>query len=164
MQGKTEPVGLTLTHISGDITTLPVEIIVNAANPQLLPGGGVSGAIHAAAGPELAEACLQLGGCDYGEAKITRAYRLPAQYVIHTVAPVYGQHKGNEPDILYMCFYKSLVLADGLGANSIAFPALGAGTYGNPIEDVLLTANMAVHAFATNHPRTFLARIYFVHY
>ncbi|MEX0748778.1 MAG: macro domain-containing protein [Candidatus Saccharimonadales bacterium] len=155
---------LRLEEMNWDITKLHADIIVNAANTQLIPGGGVDSKIHSIAGPELANACKELGGCDYGEAKITEAYDLPAQYVIHTVAPIYGYHKGKEPKILYKCFYTSLELADDYGVESMAFPALGSGLHGNPYEDVIMIAQKAVEDFADRHPNSSLKRVVFVHY
>lgn len=155
---------LQLEQMNWDITKLHADIIVNAANTQLIPGGGLDGKIHAVAGPELAEACKELGGCDYGEAKITEAYALPARYVIHTVAPIYGYHDGNETELLFNCFYNSLVIADDYKAKSIAFPALGAGLHSNPYEDVIMLAEKAVETFATKHPNSSLKRVVFVHF
>ena len=118
--------------VEGDITRLDVDAIVNAANTMLAPGGGVCGAIHRAAGPELAEACAQLGGCETGEAKITPGFRLPARYVIHTVGPVWGGGESGEDRLLAACYRNSLALAAGHGLASIAFPAISTGIYGFP--------------------------------
>jgi O-acetyl-ADP-ribose deacetylase (regulator of RNase III) len=118
--------------VRGDITTLGVDAIVNAANRALSPGSGVCGAIHAAAGPELAEACAQLGGCETGDAKATEGYRLPARWVIHAVGPVWHGGTQGEAVLLAGCYQRSLEIADDLGARSIAFPAISTGIYGYP--------------------------------
>jgi O-acetyl-ADP-ribose deacetylase (regulator of RNase III) len=120
--------------VEGDITRLDVDAIVNAANTMLAPGGGVCGAIHRAAGPELAEACAKLGGCKTGEAKITPGFRLPSRYVIHAVGPVWGGGERGEDRQLADCYRNSLALAAGHGLTSIAFPAISTGIYGFPPE------------------------------
>jgi O-acetyl-ADP-ribose deacetylase (regulator of RNase III) len=119
---------------SGDITTLEVDAIVNAANEQLTPGGGVSGAIHRAAGPELAGDCAKLGGCPTGEARITAGHRLPAKHVIHTVGPVWHGGGQDEDGLLAACYRNSLDLARDNGLVSIAFPAISTGIFGYPLE------------------------------
>lgn len=118
--------------VESDITRLDVDAIVNAANEMLAPGGGVCGAIHHAAGPELRDACAKLGGCETGEAKITPGFRLPVRYVIHTVGPVWGGGERGEDRLLASCYRNSLALAADHGLASIAYPAISTGIFGFP--------------------------------
>ncbi len=148
--------------VTGDITRLDVDAIVNAANPALLGGGGVDGAIHAAAGPELREECLTLGGCPTGEARITRGYRLPARWIIHAVGPVWRGAGKHADDLLASCYRSSLVLAREVNAESIAFPAISTGVFGFPPERA---APIAVRTVAEQLPEIpTLKRVLFVCY
>jgi O-acetyl-ADP-ribose deacetylase (regulator of RNase III) len=130
-----------------DITKLAVDAIVNAANSSLLGGGGVDGAIHRAAGPDLLSACRLLRGCPTGEARVTKGYRLPARLVIHTVGPVYRDGRHGEPELLAACHRNSLTLAVANGVRTIAFPAISCGIYGYPVERAARIAVGTVAAF-----------------
>ena len=131
----------------GDITTLRVDAIVNAANSELLPGGGVCGAIHRKAGAELEQYCRKLGGCAVGQAKITQGFALPAKYVVHTVGPVWQGGAAGEAELLAACYTQSLLLAAQAGARSIAFPCISTGIHRYPLASATQIAVQTVHGF-----------------
>lgn len=138
-----------VSAIKADITTLDVDAIVNAANSSLLGGGGVDGSIHRAAGPDLVRECRLLGGCEPGQAKSTQGHRLPARHIIHTVGPMWSGGTSGEPEILADCYRNALMVADRLGARSIAFPGISTGVYGYPRRDAARIAVRTVSGYAS---------------
>ncbi len=148
-----------LSAVSGDITQLHVDAIVNAANTSLLGGGGVDGAIHRAAGPELLEACRKLHGCETGNVKATAGFHLPAKWVFHAVGPVWHDGKHNEDELLASCYRRSLELAREHNVHSIAFPAISTGIYRFPPERA---ANIAVETVRSHLPQSGLEEVQFV--
>jgi O-acetyl-ADP-ribose deacetylase (regulator of RNase III) len=149
----------TLELVQGDITKQDVDAIVNAANSSLLGGGGVDGAIHRAAGPELLAECRTLGGCETGSAKITRGYKLKARHVIHAVGPIYHDGKQGEPALLASAYRTSLELASQHHCASIAFPAISTGAYGYPLEDAARIAFRTIIEYLEQHPEIKLVRL-----
>jgi O-acetyl-ADP-ribose deacetylase len=144
-----------LSVLVADITTLALDAIVNAANESLLGGGGVDGAIHRAAGPELLAECRLIGGCPTGEARITKAYRLPARHVIHTVGPVWRGGKEGEPELLAAAYRSSIELAERHSLRRIAFPAISTGIYGFPPAPAAAIAVATLADFVAEHPSSF---------
>lgn len=148
----------TLELVQGDITQQAIDAIVNAANPTLLGGGGVDGAIHRGAGPELLAECRTLGGCETGDAKITKGYNLKAKHVIHTVGPVYRRDGTRAPELLASAYRRSLEVASENGLKSVAFPSISTGAYGYPLSEAAPIALGTVRDFLKNHTEIELVR------
>ena len=147
--------------VAGDLTKQEVDAIVNAANPTLLGGGGVDGAIHRAGGPQILEECRRLGGCEPGDAKATTAGRLPAKWVVHTVGPIWRGGQSGEEEILASAHRRSVEVAAELGARTVAFPAISCGVYGYPAELAAPVALRAVREALAAHPQVELVRFVF---
>lgn len=153
---------LEVSIFNGDITHLTIDVIVNAANSHLVGGGGVDGAIHRAAGPELLQACRKLNGCATGEAKITPAFRLPCRYIIHTVGPIWQGGRQHEAELLSRCYYNSLQLAEHYQLKSIAFSAISCGVYGYPLEKAVRVALEAIDSYFLKQQGSIIERVVLV--